>query len=91
VRLVRRADGYYCQFAVAATRKVEHVPTDSAVGIDLGLLSYYTDSDGNTLANPRYYRTGEKKLRRLHRHLSRKKKGGPEPQESQENPGEAIS
>src|SRR2546429_5328709 len=53
VRIVRRADGYYCQFAVEATRKVEHVPTDSAVGIDLGLLSYYTDSDGNTLANPR--------------------------------------
>ena len=76
VRIVRRADGYYCQFAVEATRKVEHVPTDSAIGIDLGLLSYYTDSDGNTLANPRYYRTGEKKLKRLHRRLSRKKKGG---------------
>ena len=63
-------------FAVEATRKVEHVPTDAAIGIDLGLLSYYTDSDGNTLANPRYYRTGEKKLKRLHRRLSRKKKGG---------------
>lgn len=75
VRLVRRADGYYCQFGVEATRKVEHVPTDSAIGIDLGLLSYYTDSDGNMLANPRYYRTGEKKLTRLHRRLSRKKKG----------------
>ncbi len=75
VRILRRADGYYCQFAVEATRKVEHVPTDSAVGIDLGLLSYYTDSDGSTLANPRYYRTGEKRLKRLHRCLSRKQKG----------------
>lgn len=75
VRIVRRADGYYCQFGVEATRKVEHVPTDSQVGIDLGLLSYYTDSAGNTLANPRYHRAGEKKLRRLHRRLSRKQKG----------------
>src|ERR1700680_2756228 len=27
VRLVRRADGYYVQFCVASTRKIEHVPT----------------------------------------------------------------
>jgi putative transposase len=39
------------------------------------LLSYYTDSSGKTRANPRYYRKGEKKLKRLHRRLSRKQKG----------------
>jgi putative transposase len=74
VRIVRRADGYYVQFGVQATRRVEHLVTDSLVGIDLGLRSYYTDSDGNTLANPRYYRKAERKLKRLHRHLSRKQK-----------------
>lgn len=75
VRIVRRADGYYCQFSVQAERTVEHRPSGRPVGIDLGLRSYYTDSNGNTLANPRYYRTGEKKLKRLHRRLSRKQKG----------------
>jgi putative transposase len=59
---------------VQTTRRVEHRVTDSLVGIDLGLRSYYTDSDGNTLANPRYYRQAERKLKRLHRHLSRKQK-----------------
>ena len=74
VRLVRRADGYYCQFSVEAERHVKHEPSGRLVGIDLGLRSYYTDSDGHTLANPRYYRKAEKKLKRLHRHLSRKQK-----------------
>jgi IS605 OrfB family transposase len=74
VRLHRRADGYYCQFSVEAERTVEHQPSGRPVGIDLGLRSYYTDSDGHPLDNPRYYRKAEKKLKRLHRRLSRKQK-----------------
>jgi putative transposase len=75
VRLVRRADGYFIQFGVEASRQIVHQPSGRQVGIDLGLLSYYTDSDGNTLPNPRFLRGAEKRLKRLHRHLSRKKKG----------------
>jgi putative transposase len=74
VRMVHRADGYYCQFSVEAERKIEHVPTGKQVGIDVGLKAYYTDSEGNTVENPRHYRKAEKKLKRLHRHLSRKQK-----------------
>src|SRR3989441_2576231 len=75
VRIVKRADGYYVQFAVKAERKVEHIPTDKQVGIDVGLKAYYTDSEGNTKENPRHYRKAEKRLKTLHRRLSRKKKG----------------
>src|SRR5579884_206990 len=67
VRIVQRADGYYCQLAVQAERKVEHISTGKAVGIDVGLKSYYTDSDGSTVENPRYFRKAEKRLKRLHR------------------------
>jgi putative transposase len=74
VRIVRHADGYYCQFALAAQRRIEHPPTNRATGIDVGLKSYYTDSDGSTVANPRYLRKAEKRLKRLHRQLPRKKK-----------------
>jgi putative transposase len=74
VRLVQRADGYYVQFAVQAERQIEHQPTDHTVGIDVGLKAYYTDSDGHTLTNPRYLRKAEQKLKRLHRHVSRKVK-----------------
>ncbi len=75
VRIVRRADGYYAQFSVKADRVIEHIPTGKQVGIDVGLKAFYTDSEGNTVQNPRHYRKAEKKLKRLHRQLSRKKKG----------------
>lgn len=75
MRLVKRADGYYCQFAVQAERRIEHVPTDHALGIDVGLQSYYTDSAGTCVPNPRYFRKAEQRLKWLHRQLSRKQKG----------------
>src|SRR5438105_7781369 len=45
------------------------------MGIDVGLKAYYTDSQGHTVENPRHYRKAENRLKRLHRRLSRKKKG----------------
>jgi len=40
----------------------------------VGLKAYYTNSDENSVENPRHYRRAEKKLKRLHRLLSRKQK-----------------
>ena len=74
VRLVRRADGYYCQFVVDAERKIEHTPTGKLTGIDMGLKAFLTDSEGHTVANPRHLRKAEKRLKRLHRRLSRTQK-----------------
>jgi putative transposase len=74
VRIVRRADGYYVQFGVQAQRQVVHQPSGNQVGIDLGLRSFLTDSEGHTVDNPRFFRKAEKKLKRLHRRLSRKHK-----------------
>ena len=44
------------------------------MGIDVGLKSFYTDSDGKTVENPRYLRKAEKHLKRLHRRVSNKPK-----------------
>src|SRR5579875_1157691 len=74
VRIVKRADGYYAQFAVDAERQIEHIPTGKQVGIDMGLKAFLTDSEGNTVANPRHLRKAEKRLKKLHRRLSRKQK-----------------
>lgn len=71
VRIVRRADGYFCQFCVKGERTIEHTSTGIMRGLDVGLKSYYTDSEGNTVENPRCYRKAEKRLKRLHRRLSR--------------------
>ncbi len=74
VRLIKRADGYYCQFAIDAQRRIEHIPTGKQAGIDMGLKDFLTDSEGNTVPNPRHLRKAEKRLKKLHRRLSRKQK-----------------
>lgn len=63
VRLIRRADGYYCQFCVDAVRVVDHAATNKQLGIDVGLNAFYTDSAGQMVINPRHYRKAEAKLK----------------------------
>ena len=75
VRLIRRADGYYVQFCVNAENKESTQPTDKTIGLDVGLKEFYTDSNGLFVANPRFYRQGEKRLKFYQRRVSRKKKG----------------
>jgi len=75
VRVVRRADGYYAQFCINVERKEEPIPTGKAIGIDVGLNHFYTDSNSETVPNPRYLRQNEKALKRLQKRVSRKKKG----------------
>lgn len=75
VRIVRRSDGFYVQFCVDINRVEDVQPTGSAIGLDVGLKEFYTDSNGETVANPRFYRKAEKKLKRTQRRVSRKVKG----------------
>ena len=75
VRIVRRADGYYVQLCISVDVKEQLDPADATVGLDVGLKDFYTDSRGNTEPNPRFYRSGEKRLRFYQRRVSRKKKG----------------
>ncbi len=76
IRVVRRADGYYAQFCVDVEREIKHEYTGKIVAIDLGLEFFYTDSNGQTVANPRLLRKEELRLKRLQRRVSSKKKGG---------------
>ncbi|EAM49627.1 Transposase, IS605 OrfB [Crocosphaera watsonii WH 8501] len=75
VRLVRKADGYYCQFCISVDVKEELPPTHQTIGLDVGLKEFYTDSKGKNEPNPRFYRQGEKRLKFHQRRVSRKKKG----------------
>lgn len=44
-------------------------------GVDVGISSFLTDSEGNKVENPEFFREGESELRREQRSLSRKRKG----------------
>ncbi len=76
VRLVKRADGYYCQFSISIEVKENMQPTGQAIGLDVGLKYFYADSKGNTIENPRFYRQVERQLNRLNRNKSVKYKRG---------------
>ena len=63
VRVVRRADGYYCQFCLDLDRVERWEPTGKTMGLDVGLNHFYSDSDGEKVENPRYLRKSEKALK----------------------------
>ncbi|MCG5056804.1 MAG: transposase [Limnoraphis sp. WC205] len=50
-------------------------PVDKKVGIDLGITSLFTTSDGVKVSNPKHFDKLYKKLRRAQKSLSRKTKG----------------
>jgi putative transposase len=75
VRVVRRAHGYYVQFCLDVERIQKREPTGKTIGLDVGLTHFYTDSNGQTVDNPRHLRKSEKSLKRLQRRLSHTEKG----------------
>jgi putative transposase len=76
VSVVRRANGYYCQFLIDVERQEYHEPTGQLTGIDLGLKEFYTDAQGNTIENPRYLSKSEKQLKKAQRRLSKRFRQG---------------
>lgn len=54
---------------------VEPLARGGEIGIDLGINSFLTTSEGWKQDNPRHLQESEKKLKRLHRQLSRRVKG----------------
>ncbi len=75
VRLVKRADGYYVQFLIDTDLSQQVKPTGNTIGLDVGLKEFYTDSEGHTEPNLRFYRKSERRLKFYQRRVSRKKKG----------------
>lgn len=77
--LVYRADGHW--YALIVCEAEPHIAHASSmcehpdIGIDVGLKSFLADSEGNTVANPRFYRASQKTLRRKQRLMCRRKQG----------------
>jgi putative transposase len=79
VHLVLRADQHWYALIVCEMEPTnEHTPgpcQHSAIGIDVGLTSFLTDSEGHTVDNLRYYHKSQATLRRKQRTMCRRKKG----------------
>jgi putative transposase len=72
IRIIRRADGFFCQFCIDVDRVAHHEPTGIERGIDVGLKVYYKDSEGAEVADPRYFHKAERRVAQLQRRMSRK-------------------
>lgn len=72
VRIIKRADGYYCQFVIAVERNIPSQTTGKCLGIDVGVAKFYTDSEGKSVENPRYLRKAELSLKKTQRRVSKK-------------------
>jgi putative transposase len=75
VRLIRRADGYYCQFCIDVEAADIQPSTGNEVGLDVGLESFYTDSNGHQEPNPKFLKKAEKAVKHSQRRIYKKKKG----------------
>ncbi len=72
---MRCADGYYVQFSVKLDPRdtvKPLIPSQKAVGIDVGIKYFLADSQGNIEPSPQFYRQGERQLNQLNRRKSKK-------------------
>ena len=72
--LKRDGNEWYAVFSLELPDCVPTAHPGSPVGVDLGLNSLVALSDGQTIENPRWYRSTETQLARSQRVLSRRKK-----------------
>src|SRR5256884_8531007 len=71
----REGEHWYAVFT-CEIGKPEALPVSyEDVGIDLGVTHFGALSNGEFIDNPRHYRRAEKRLKKLHEALSRKKRG----------------
>jgi len=75
ITISREADGFYACFSCADIPVEPLPPTGRETGIDVGLASFATLSDGTPIVNPRWYRKAERRLKTAQRCVSRRKKG----------------
>ncbi len=77
VTIVRtKTDKFYASILIDGDLlRTVNKPIRESVGIDLGIKELLTLSNGETIDNPKWIRTNEKQLKRLHKQLSNKVKG----------------
>lgn len=75
VTVSKTPSGQYFASILIKTEIKHKQKTHKEVGIDLGIKTFSTQSDGVEIANPKFLNKNQVKLRRMQQHLSRKQKG----------------
>ena len=85
VSVSRRAGCWYASLTVEREPRPSSTPKLGAVGVDLGVKTLATLSDGTIIPNPRALNTRLKALRKAQQALSRKTKGSARRRKAQEH------
>jgi len=75
VTISKNPSGQYFASILIETEIQHKEKTNKEVGIDLGLKTFSTQSNGDEISNPKFLNKNQVKLRRMQQHLSRKQKG----------------
>ncbi|MBA3824668.1 MAG: IS200/IS605 family element transposase accessory protein TnpB [Ktedonobacterales bacterium] len=75
VTISHEADGWYVCFSCAGVEMPALPKTGQEVGVDVGIKSFLTTSDGVHVGNPQWLRKMEKQLKWHQRRVSRRKQG----------------
>jgi putative transposase len=71
----REGDCWYIVFACEIQEQKKLPYTDLPIGIDMGLKHFMTDSNGDVVDNPRFFRKSHGRLKKKQQRLAKKKKG----------------
>jgi putative transposase len=84
VTVSRQADHWFVSFKIPHSKRVQKPENQPIIGVDWGIKTLATLSDGQTIANQRPYRQQKRKLRLAQRQASKKYvKGKSAPNQSQ--------
>ncbi|MDX2078682.1 MAG: transposase [bacterium] len=75
IRIKYQAGQWFVSIVITKPPSEELPKTGRYVGIDVGITSLITTSDGEKIDNPKYYGKAQKQLRKVQRALKRKVKG----------------
>jgi putative transposase len=91
--IIKKVDGYYITLSLQDASVPALTPDaprlENTIGVDMGLKAFLVDDSGNDEPVPQHYRKSEKRLKRLQRSLSRKKKGSNRRQKAIKRVGKA--
>lgn len=76
--ITKKADGYYLTLSLedATVPSISpNIDFDSIIGIDVGLKTFLTTSENESVPIPQYYRKAQKQLKIIQKRVSRRKKG----------------
>ena len=75
VTVSKNPSGQYF-ISILIEQEINYKPkTEKEVGLDVGVKTFSTQSDGIEVDNPKYFSKNQAKLKRLQQHFSRKQKG----------------